>query len=336
MNYGMPYMGSKNKIAEKIINALPRAKHFYDLFGGGGAITHCALLSGKYKYIHYNELDPLVYKGFSMAVNGEFKNEKRWISHDDFYRLKSNDPYVAYCFSFGNNPTKGYCYSRDIELLKKAMHYAIVFDDFALLNDVWRGVNLDPEITKDMTSVYDKRIKICSEIQKVLQQRTQLQSLISLNRFQNLESLNKFQMLENVKRLENLERLNRVQSLERLDRFQSLERLGTFQNKNENAGLLMTNKSYDEVNIEQDSVVYCDPPYIGTNKYSISCFDHNRFYDWCKKQKNVFISEYTMPEDFKVFMEMKKNCTMDRNKVLKTVEKIFVNGNAEITTDLLF
>ena len=37
MNYGIPYKGSKNKIAESIIAQLPSAKHFYDLFGGGGA-----------------------------------------------------------------------------------------------------------------------------------------------------------------------------------------------------------------------------------------------------------------------------------------------------------
>ena len=48
MRYGMPYKGSKNAIAEKIINALPEAENFYDLFGGGGAIAHCAALSGKY------------------------------------------------------------------------------------------------------------------------------------------------------------------------------------------------------------------------------------------------------------------------------------------------
>ena len=39
MNYGIPYKGSKNKIAENIIAQLPPAKHFYDLFGGGGAMT---------------------------------------------------------------------------------------------------------------------------------------------------------------------------------------------------------------------------------------------------------------------------------------------------------
>lgn len=84
MNYGLPYMGSKNRIAKWIIDNLPPAEHFYDLFGGGGAISHCALLSGKYKYVHYNELNPLIVKAFTMAVNGEFKNENRWISREDF------------------------------------------------------------------------------------------------------------------------------------------------------------------------------------------------------------------------------------------------------------
>ena len=76
----MPYKGSKNSIAAEIISILPPAKHFYDIFGGGGAMTHAAALSGKYQYIHYNELNPLICKGFKMAVNGEFKNERRWIS----------------------------------------------------------------------------------------------------------------------------------------------------------------------------------------------------------------------------------------------------------------
>ena len=73
--YGMPYKGSKNKIAENIIGFLPSAEWFYDLFGGGGAITHCALLSGKWKHVVYNEINPVVCKGFKMAIHGEFKNE---------------------------------------------------------------------------------------------------------------------------------------------------------------------------------------------------------------------------------------------------------------------
>ena len=34
MKFGMPYKGSKNSIAQHIIDVMPPADHFYDLFGG--------------------------------------------------------------------------------------------------------------------------------------------------------------------------------------------------------------------------------------------------------------------------------------------------------------
>lgn len=46
---GMPYIGSKTRYARRIIKALPSADTFVDLFAGGGAITHAAILSNKYK-----------------------------------------------------------------------------------------------------------------------------------------------------------------------------------------------------------------------------------------------------------------------------------------------
>lgn len=118
-------MGSKSKIAEWIIDILPEGKVLVDAFGGGGAITHCAFLSGKWDKVIYNELEPLIVKGFRMAVNGEFKNEDRWVSREMFELLKDEEPYVAICYSFGNN-LKGYCYSQEIEPVKKALHKAIL------------------------------------------------------------------------------------------------------------------------------------------------------------------------------------------------------------------
>ena len=35
MRYGSPYKGSKNSIAEKIVDYLPEAQNFYDLFADG-------------------------------------------------------------------------------------------------------------------------------------------------------------------------------------------------------------------------------------------------------------------------------------------------------------
>ena len=135
MRYGMPYKGSKNSIAAEIISILPPAKHFYDIFGGGGAMTHAAALSGKYQYIHYNELNPLICKGFKMAVNGEFKNERRWISREYFHAHKGDDPYVAICWSFGNN-LRDYLYSKELEPIKKAVHYARIYNSYCLLHEL--------------------------------------------------------------------------------------------------------------------------------------------------------------------------------------------------------
>ena len=49
MRYGIGYQGSKNGIAEQIIAHLPAGRRLVDLFGGGFAISHCALLSGKWE-----------------------------------------------------------------------------------------------------------------------------------------------------------------------------------------------------------------------------------------------------------------------------------------------
>lgn len=142
MAYGLPYKGSKSKLAERLVDLFPKAEHFYDLFSGGCAVSHCALSKNKFSYIHMNDINPMMPKAFCMALNGEFSNEDRWISREDFFRLKETDPYAAICFSFGNN-LKTYAYSREIEPKKKALHYAIFFDDFTLSDEEF-GIDLRP------------------------------------------------------------------------------------------------------------------------------------------------------------------------------------------------
>ena len=141
-NLGISYKGSKSKIAEKIVGLLPRAEHFYDLFAGGCAISHCALLKNKYQHIHINDINPMMPQAFIKALQGGFDDEDRWISREDFFRLKDTDPYVAICFSFGND-LKTYCYGKEVEPLKKALHYAIFFDSYEL-SDALIGVDLRP------------------------------------------------------------------------------------------------------------------------------------------------------------------------------------------------
>lgn len=285
MSYGMPYVGSKNKIAEWIINQLPKAKHFYDVFGGGGAISHCAVLSRKYEVVHYNELNSLICKAFKMAVNGEFKNEKRWVSREEFKKLKDTDPYVALCFSFGNNPFKNYAYSPENEQFKKAVHYSIMFNDHSLLSK-YVDVN---ELKYETENIHERRIYL---------QRYLKRFKNKVNNYCNTDSGNVRNILQSLERLERLQSLGRLQSLE------------------------ITNLDYKNVQIQEDSVIYCDPPYVNTNCYKID-FNHNEFYDWCRNQKNCFISEYTAPMDFKLVAERYKFCSFSNKNRKVTTEKLF-------------
>lgn len=141
-NFGLPYKGSKSKLAERILGVFPKAEHLYDLFCGGSAIAHCAMTKGQYKHVHINDINQMMPMAFVKAVNGEFGDETRWISREDFFQLKDSDPYAAICFSFGND-LKTYCYGRNIEETKKALHYAIFFGSYEL-SDRLIGVDLRP------------------------------------------------------------------------------------------------------------------------------------------------------------------------------------------------
>lgn len=106
-NYGLPYTGSKSKIAHWVIDHLPGGRVLIDAFAGGCAITHRALLSQKWQTIIANDINCKYPQLFLDAVRGKYRDERRWISREDFERLKEKDAFVACCWSFGN---KLYCY----------------------------------------------------------------------------------------------------------------------------------------------------------------------------------------------------------------------------------
>lgn len=112
MNYGLPYMGSKNKIAEWIVEHLPEGGTLYDLFCGGCAVTHCALLSGKWNRVVINDLDKLMPQMFVDAISGKYDNETRTIDRETFFRIKDHDAYAKLCYSFGNRG-ETYCLGGD-------------------------------------------------------------------------------------------------------------------------------------------------------------------------------------------------------------------------------
>ena len=179
-NYGLPYMGSKNKLAEEIVNFLPQKKVLVDLFGGGGAISVCASQSGKYEKIIYNELNSLISETFQKAINGEYENERRWVSREEFEKLKKTDGYVAICFSFSNN-CNTYMYGPKIEPYKRAYHYAIVFDDFRPFNELFDDETTEKikKSVEGITDLKERRIKFSHALGDYI---------LSLERCEHLES----------------------------------------------------------------------------------------------------------------------------------------------------
>jgi site-specific DNA-adenine methylase len=107
-------------------NANPNAVHFYDLFGGGGAMSFTALRSGFFESVHYSELNTaivaLLEKIRTDGVTPEFY---QWIDRERFFELIKGDDWLAglaqTCWSFGNNQ-KSYLYGRKIEQVKRLAH----------------------------------------------------------------------------------------------------------------------------------------------------------------------------------------------------------------------
>jgi DNA adenine methylase len=65
--------------------------------------------------------------------------------------------------------------------------------------------------------------------------------------------------------------------------------------------VIFYNKSYLDLQIPEQSIVYCDPPYANTRKY-LDSINYEQFWDWVRKMSNsgheVFVSEYSAPDDF--------------------------------------
>lgn len=88
-----------------------------------------------------------------------------------------------------------------------------------------------------------------------------------------------------------------------------------------------TYSNYDKLEIPNNSLIYCDPPYNGTKEYSNSKFDSELFWEWCRGMKDkghsIFVSEYDAPKDFKCIWEKNVNTAMNYGKTKKATEKLF-------------
>ena len=92
-------------------------------------------------------------------------------------------------------------------------------------------------------------------------------------------------------------------------------------------GVDFIHSSYDRLEIPDNSIIYCDPPYEGTTKYKED-FNHTEFWNWCREKSKeghqVFISEYNAPDDFECIWSMEVNSSLTKDTgSKKATEKLF-------------
>jgi site-specific DNA-adenine methylase len=131
----IPYVGGKSSFANEFLRVVPKASHFYDLFGGGGAVTEAAyefwrsMCGGffkdfrpKFETVHYNELQKSVYEfacgmwSKSLPINDW---EKIFVSKELYTSQKKGDEawnaFVRIVWSFNG---AGDCYIAQGKRLK--------------------------------------------------------------------------------------------------------------------------------------------------------------------------------------------------------------------------
>ena len=301
MSLGIPYMGSKRKLAGEILKLIT-SRHsnisdFYDLFGGGGSVSFTAIKDYRFN-VHYNELNSHIYHLVKYLKENKELEPKfyEWVTREEFFKQCSRTDadwysgFVMSCWSFGNKQSS-YIYGADIEEIKRQAHNFVVFGCL----DSMRALNIDlPELCT-IKDVQKRRIYFCDYIQKVNKERFDIQ---------NLE---RFVQLERIQNLQNLQNLQ------------------------------ITNKSYQDTEIlGNNPVIYCDIPYKGTGEYKEGGFDHEAFYKWSFECPHpIYISEYDAPfEEIHAFTHRSSLSATNNKK--KTIEKIFWNGKGIVNQTKLF
>lgn len=291
-SWGLPYMGSKNTIAKYIVETLPKGERLVDLFAGGCAVTDYALKNtNKFNCYLINDLNGWSPQAYEKALRGGFDDEERWISREDFFRLKDSDPYVYMCFSFGNDG-RTYMYHKSLEPYKRALHYIVFWEDYKPMEDLCPQV---VDIVKEYCKGKDRkgrRLASGYAVADHIKQKGSVEYWQSNPMFRAVKVKWKPERrgmkgndLNNAS-LDDIApqpMLVSLESLERLERLQSLE---------------TSTMSYSDYVYREGDVVYCDPPYKGTKGYGIE-FNGGCFWEWVRTRNYpVYVSEYQAPEDF--------------------------------------
>ncbi len=298
---GMPYMGGKRKLAPKILTHIlkenPKAKYFYDLFGGGGSISFMALQAKQIKEVNYNEYNPAIVNLLKYIVeNGVTDDCYKWVSREEFEKnISRNDWYgglVKVVWSFGNNQ-KNYMFGKDIEKQKRLLHEIVVDNNF----------NSIKEFKEKFDFKFDENTLKETFKNQDTEQRRCIIGRIVINSIGRCD-------------IQQLQRLQHLQHLQQLEQLQQLH------------NLKITNLSYDEVDINtpiEETVIYLDPPYKNTASYN-KTIDFFKLKEFIKNSKyKIYLSEYDNHYNMRLVNQYKHRGTLSPTANNEVIEKLYCN-----------
>lgn len=171
-HYGIPYMGSKQKLVDKIVPFIlkrhPEATDLYDLFGGGGSVSLYAVQKYPDLTVHYNELSKAVSALMEYLKDGG-EIPYNFITRSEFNdKWRGDDWYAGLlqtCWTFGNRTNATYLYGKDIEEFKLRLHNIVFKGERSLgwISDFVRdyfkreGVNIFLDFNR-YTTPYQRRL----------------------------------------------------------------------------------------------------------------------------------------------------------------------------------
>ena len=319
MSYGLPYMGSKSRIADKILDLIPPGEVFVDLFAGGCAVTHAAILRKQYRRYIVNDITDYP-DLFLRACRGEIKMEQaRWISREEFHAQKETDPLIRLLWSFGNCGNF-YSYPQEIEPYKRAVFALLTAQDLPerlrafrkTIEALFRYLREESGGALTLLQKQDKSGKVAERFAYRGggndERKSEMETAQSLSRLESLDALTRLGRMAKLSRLARVAKLNGIAlpAVYRLD--------------------------YRAVSIPPGAIVYADPPYAGAGEYEgAKGFDSAAFFDWARACPHpVFFSEYSAPQDFALIasFEVAKLFTCGRRNETYATERLYANPPA--------
>lgn len=294
--YRIPYQGSKQSIAFKLMMIMaqkcPNAKYFFDVFGGGGAMSYAAAQFGL--KVFYSDINQGIVNLHNFLKNNEMPTDWfRWIPKEEYFeRCKKTDPFsVAVTHTWAMHSWAGeYIYnSKKIYPIQYHHYRLLLHKDLSSLRFFKEALGFNLKLPK----ANDLHQRICEFSKYYTREQRDASGKAAFLNIQPFERL--FVMRRLCK-----------------NRFDI-----TFEAK-DYADIDLSSYSPSEV------IIYCDPPYQETASYLSGKFDRLRFNRWFAGLScPAFISEFK--SDFKELASFEKKTGVNRTS-RKTSEKLFWNG----------